>query len=171
MVTGTEVVSGMTHPQTTGSQDSAEGQLRPRGTFLAIDLGRARMGLAVSDAQTAMALPHSVVERKGTKKDIAGLLPLLDRLKIEGVVLGLPMEQEEQQAGSARLCRNFALALAAAQHRPVWLVDEADTTAEAHAELRLQGLKMARRRLQVDKHAAAVILARFLAGMPAEKVP
>ena len=143
--------------------------MQRNGVFLAIDLGRARMGLAVSEAGTAMALPHSVAARLGTRRDIAQLLPLCDRLKVDALVVGLPMEQA-QEAGSARLCRQFATALAAAQARPVWLVDEADTTTVAHAELRMLGMKAAKRRTQVDKFAAAVILQRFLDGAPAEPV-
>ena len=100
-----------------------------RGTFLGIDLGRARMGLAVSDAATGMALAHSVVPRKGTRLDIAGLVPLLAKVRADGIVVGQPPGDLEE-AGSARLCRQFAQALAAAQALPVWLVDEADTTAQ-----------------------------------------
>ena len=140
------------------------------GAYLAIDLGRARMGLAVSEAGTPMALPHSVVPRLGTRRDILQLLPLCDRLRTEALVVGLPMEQAPD-TGSARLCRQFAAALALAQPRPVWLVDEADTTSVAHAELRLLGMKAAKRRTQVDKFAAAVILQRFLDGAEATLIP
>ncbi len=143
--------------------------MQRNGVFLAIDLGRARMGLAVSEAGKPLALPHSVVARLGTRRDIAQLLPLCDRLKVQALVVGLPMEQDAE-AGSARLCRQFAVALAAAQARPVWLVDEADTTTVAHAELRMLGMKAAKRRTQVDKFAAAVILQRFLEGGDAEAV-
>ncbi len=136
------------------------------GVFLAIDLGRARMGLAVSQTGTPLALPHSVVARLGTRRDVTQLSQLCDRLKVQAIVVGLPMEQP-QEASSARLCRQFAVALATAQLRPVWLVDEADTTTVAHAELRMLGMKAAKRRTQVDKFAAAVILQRFLDGAPA----
>ena len=139
------------------------------GVYLAIDLGRARMGLAVSEAGTPMALPHSVVARLGTRRDIAQLLPLCERLRVEAIVVGLPMEQAVD-ASSARLCRQFAEALTLAQTRPVWLVDEADTTTVAHAELRMLGMKAAKRRTQVDKFAAAVILQRFLDDAHAEQV-
>jgi putative Holliday junction resolvase len=139
------------------------------GRYLAIDLGRARMGLAVSEAGTPMALPHSVVARLGTRRDILQLLPLCEKLRIDAIVVGLPMQQADD-AGSARLCRQFAGALAVNQARPVWLVDEADTTTVAHAELRMLGMKAAKRRTQVDKFAAAVILQRFLDGAVAEQV-
>ena len=138
------------------------------GGFLAIDLGRARMGLAVSTAGTPLAMPHSVVARLGTRRDIAQLLPLCDRLHVQALVVGLPLDQPDD-AGSARLCRQFAAALAAAQARPVWLVDEADTTTVAHAELRQLGMKAAKRRTQVDKFAAAVILQRYLDGAAAQQ--
>ena len=78
--------------------------------------------------------------------------------------------EQPADASSARLCRQFALALAAAQARPVWLVDEADTTTVAHDGLRMLGMKAAKRRTQVDKFAAAVILQRFLDGAPAEQI-
>jgi putative Holliday junction resolvase len=136
---------------------------------LAIDLGRARMGLAISDPGSNMALPHSVVERKGTRLDLQVLLPLLDRLGVQVVILGLPPESPDG-AGTHRLARNFALALAKAQPRPVVLVDEADTTTEAHAELRLLGMRASKRRAEVDKHAAARILDRWLGGAPVEQV-
>lgn len=136
---------------------------------LAIDLGRARMGLAVTDSRAEMALPHSVVERKGTRLDLQGLLPLLDRLGVQVVVVGLPPESPDG-AGTHRLARNFAQALADSQPRPVVLVDEADTTTEAHADLRLLGMRSARRRAEVDKHAAARILDRWLGGAPVEHV-
>lgn len=134
---------------------------------LAIDLGRARMGLAVSDPQAVMALPHSVVERKGTRLDLQHLLPLMDQLGVQVIVVGLPPESPDG-AGTHRLARRFAAALVAAQTRPVVLVDEADTTAEAHAEMRLLGMRAARRRAVVDKHAAARILDRWLGGAPVE---
>ena len=139
------------------------------GVFLAIDLGRARMGLAVSATGTPLALPHSVAARLGTRRDLAQLLPLCDRLQVQALVVGLPMEQPTD-ASSARLCRQFAVALAAAQARPVWLVDEADTTTVAHDALRMLGMKAAKRRTQVDKFAAAEILQRFLDGAPAELI-
>jgi putative Holliday junction resolvase len=134
---------------------------------LGIDLGRVRMGLAV--AREGVALPLAVWPRKGTRLDLARLLPELARLRVDRVVVGLPPDQGDG-AGSHGLARRFAEALAAAQERPVLLVDEADTSVEAHAELRVLGLRAARRREVIDQQAAKVILARWLAGAPVERV-
>jgi putative transcription antitermination factor YqgF len=109
-----------------------------------------------------------VVQRKGTRSDIATLLPIFAQHQAQLLVVGLPFGCEGDD-DSARLCRAFAVALAAAQARPVWLIDEADTTAQADAELRLLGGKAARRRRDIDMHAAKQILDRWLAGMAAER--
>lgn len=134
-----------------------------------IDLGRVRLGLALGI--DGVAVPFRVLQRHGTRRDIAELLPIFDKQGTEAVVVGLPPVQDDANAGTSGLARRFAQALAAATVRPVWLVDEADTTVEANAELRALGMRAARRRAEVDRHAAARIVDRFLGGAPAERVP
>ena len=142
----------------------------PTGRIAAIDLGRARLGLAWTDPGQEMALPHSVIARLGTKRDIVKLLEIFERGQVASVVLGVPPESPDG-LGTAHLARQFAQALADVWPHPVGLVDEADTTVEAHAELRALGMRAARRRREVDAVAAARILDRFLGGAPALAVP
>jgi putative Holliday junction resolvase len=144
---------------------------RVRRGAAALDVGRARIGLALSRPGVGFAKPDKVLDRRGTRLDLAAVLAWLAPLAVPVVVVGLPPEQDDGDNRSARLCRDFACALAAAWPGEVWLVDEADTTAIAHAELRLLGMRAARRRREVDRHAAARILDRWLAGDPAEHVP
>ena len=113
-------------------------------TALAIDLGRVRMGLAV--AREGVAQPLAVWQRKGTRLDLARLLPELERHRVDCVVVGLPPDQGDG-GGSHGLARRFAEALASAQSRPVVLVDEADTSVEAHATLRALGYRAAQRKI------------------------
>jgi putative Holliday junction resolvase len=136
----------------------------------ALDVGRARIGLALSRPGDGFAKPDKVLDRRGTRHDLAALLAWLAPLAVPVAVVGLPPAQDDGDDRSARLCREFARALAAAWPGEVWLIDEADTTALAHAELRLLGMRAARRRREVDRHAAARILDRWLAGGPAERV-
>lgn len=142
----------------------------------ALDVGRARIGLACTDARVDVALAAEVLTRKGTRQDLAVLLPWLAQRQVRICVVGLPPAQADAEAvaeagSSSRLCRQFAQALAAAWPAgEVWLVDEADTTAEAHATLRLLGRSAAQRRKEVDRFAAKQILDRWLAGAPAERI-
>jgi len=141
----------------------------PPGRIAAVDLGRARLGLAWTDSHQEMALPHSVITRQGTRRDILKLLEIFDRGGVASLVLGLPPESPDG-LGTAHLARQFAQALADAWPHPVWLVDEADTTVEAHAEMRALGMRAARRRREVDAMAAARILDRFLGGSLVQRV-
>lgn len=142
-----------------------------RRVAAALDVGRARIGLACTDARAEVALAAEVLTRKGTRLDLAALVPWLAQRRAEVCVVGLPPAQADEAEGSHRLCRQFAQALANAWPvGEVWLVDEADTTAEAHAALRLLGRSAAQRRREVDRFAAKQILDRWLAGAPAERV-
>ena len=134
---------------------------------VALDIGRVRIGVAVLDVDTSMALADSVLMRKGTRTDIARLRERFAHLKGELWVVGLPPASPDPKTCSARLARNFAKALAAAQPAPVWLVDEANTSREAKAHLGLLGVRGRRLKNVVDKHAAARILDRWVAGEPA----
>lgn len=137
---------------------------RPRA--VALDVGRARIGVAATSERGDQALAVAVVERKGTRADIAALLPMFSKQLAEVVVVGLPPAQDDPQAGTRGLVLRFADALRQAQPLPVELVDESDTTVQAHAELRLLGLRAAKRRGQVDAVAAKLILDRWLAQPP-----
>ncbi len=140
---------------------------RSSQTLVSVDVGRVRIGLAWSPAGEGGARPLEVIARRGTRKDGARINAAADRLKATLLVVGLPPEGAEPGGCSARLARLFAAHLVATQPRPVVMVDEAGTSAEAHASLRMMGLKAARRRKVVDKVAAAQILDRYLAGAPA----
>lgn len=137
-----------------------------RKKALAFDVGRARIGLALTDDRVEVAQAWQVVERRGTRLDLQLILPMAARQGVEVLVVGWP-PQDGGADRSAHLARGFAQALADAQPLPVWLVDEADSTSEAQQDLRQLGLSAAKRRKEVDKHAAKVILDRWLAGAEA----
>lgn len=140
------------------------------GRAVALDVGRARIGVAVTSPRGDQALAHAVLQRQGTRLDIARLLTIARETQAACWVVGLPPDDGSGQGPSARLARQFATALADAQPLPVVLVDEADTTVEAHDALRALGMRAARRRREVDKHAAKQILDRWLAGAAAVAV-
>lgn len=144
-------------------QGAAALRLRQRLHLLALDVGRVRIGLAMCLPGEA-AQPLEVLSRRGTRKDCAHIVAVLERLGLEAVVVGLPPQGDLPGQCSARLARRFAEALADMQPRPVVLVDEAGTSVAAERDLRALGLRAARRKLVVDKVAAARILSRFLAG-------
>jgi putative Holliday junction resolvase len=61
---------------------------------LAVDFGKKRLGLAMSDESGRFAVPYEVRERRGLKRDVAELLQAARSLRVERVVFGLPRQAE-----------------------------------------------------------------------------
>lgn len=121
---------------------------------MAIDYGARRIGIAVSDSGV-LATPHSVVRNEGDI--VAKLADLAGRLDAETIVLGLPRRPNSDR--HEKTYRDLAERLRQKTCKPVVLWDETLTTAEAADRLRESGRK---NKLDIDMHAAAVILQSWL---------
>jgi putative Holliday junction resolvase len=91
---------------------------------LALDYGRARTGVAISDPTGTIARPLDVVA--GT--DIARIVQLIDEHGVERVVVGLPLTLAGHHGEQARETETFMAKLAAATSVPVVAFDERFTT-------------------------------------------
>lgn len=130
----------------------------PAGRLLGLDLGQARIGVAVSDEQGILATPLTVVQRRPTRlEDFAILGGLVSHERVVGVVVGLPLDAEGKMGPQARWARRYAGHMAALLPVPVALWDESYSSMDA-AELVRQGGG----RTAVDAAAAAVILTDYL---------
>ena len=137
------------------------------GCYAGLDVGTVRLGLARLD--DGVATPMRVHDRLGTKRDIETLRTLWPTPP-DAVVVGLPPESGDPRTCSARLAREFARRVAEATGWPVWLVDEADSSAIARERLKALGARAGGVRANLDAWAAVVILQRYADGAPAEPV-
>lgn len=126
--------------------------------YLAIDLGRSRVGVAVS-GPGGVALPHAVLDGHDRRALIDRLAALAQERDAEFVV-GLPRELDGRERRPAKDARAFARTLERATGRPVQLQDETLTTAAAQQLAREAGRGP---RDPVDDLAAQQILIAFLA--------
>jgi putative pre-16S rRNA nuclease len=99
--------------------------------IVALDFGRARTGVAVSDPTGTLARPLGVVERAATEDGLARLTALIAEEGAERVVVGLPLTLRGEQGEQARETQSFVEALAAVVDIPVVTFDERFTTAMA----------------------------------------
>jgi putative Holliday junction resolvase len=129
---------------------------------LGLDLGRARIGLALADDVLRTARALDVLERRGDAADLAALAEVVREWEVDRIVLGLPLNMDGTEGASARYSRGFADRLRASLGLPVELFDERLSTFEADVRLRDRGLSSKDRRAQVDAEAAAVILQGWL---------
>ena len=121
----------------------------------ALDVGDARIGVAVSDELGITAQGIGVVQRVGGKRDLEALAQMLGPYAPERVVVGLPLGLSGADTDQTREARAWADRLAAAVPVPVELYDERFTTAIA--------ARSAGDRTSEDSRAAAVLLEDWLA--------
>jgi putative Holliday junction resolvase len=95
---------------------------------VALDFGRARTGVAVSDPTGTVARPVGVVERAATDAGLARLAALIADEGAERVVVGLPLTMRGERGEQARETEAFVEALGAVTDVPVVTFDERFTT-------------------------------------------
>ncbi|HLJ02211.1 MAG TPA: Holliday junction resolvase RuvX [Solirubrobacteraceae bacterium] len=121
---------------------------------LALDYGRARCGVAVSDPTGVLATPIEPIAQPATKRGLARLRALVCEFEAERVVVGLPLSLSGADSDQTRETREFAARLERTIAVPVELYDERFTT------------RMAQRsggRASEDSRAAAHLLDGWLA--------
>ena len=95
---------------------------------VALDYGRARTGVAVSDPTGTLARPLGVVERVGTEEGLAQLRRVIGEESPERVVVGLPLTLHGSHGEQARETERFVQMLRDLLDVPVELYDERFTT-------------------------------------------
>jgi putative Holliday junction resolvase len=120
---------------------------------LALDYGRARTGVAVSDPTGTIARPLCVVERAGSGDGLARVAELIGEHEVERVVVGLPLTLRGERGEQAQEAERFVDALNDVTNVPVVTFDERFTT-----DLAEQGPAVT----PEDARAAAHLLSSYL---------
>jgi putative Holliday junction resolvase len=126
------------------------------GRVLAVDLGAARIGLAISDPEGLVAQPLDVIANDGDA------LTTIAAMNADEFVVGLPVRMNGTRGPEADAAQVFADELRERSGKPVTLWDERLSTVEAERTMRSGGTKSKQQRGRVDKVAAAVVLQSFL---------
>jgi putative Holliday junction resolvase len=129
----------------------------------ALDVGDARIGLAVCDELELTVRGVGVVRRVGGRRDLEAIATRLAPYEPARIVVGLPLNMDGSEGRQAERVRAFAKRLEAHLGVPIDLWDERLTTVEAEQTMRAAGLSRARRRALIDQEAAAIILESYLA--------
>jgi len=140
-----------------------------RGRRLGVDVGKVRVGVAVSDPDGILATPLVTVSRDlgaaadSVPADIAELVRLVGEHEAVQIVVGLPVQLSGIEGAAAIDIRAYAgrLALAVGQV-PIVLADERMSTVVATRRLAERGVRGRRQRAVVDQAAAVEILQSWL---------
>lgn len=129
--------------------------------ILAIDFGRKRIGLALSDPGGSLALPQPPLVRQG-KDWWEGLLDLIREHRVSEIVVGLPRNMDGSEGAAAEVCRKFADELRERSGAMVSLLDERLSSQAASMALREGGLKARDQKGKLDSVAASLLLQVYL---------
>jgi putative Holliday junction resolvase len=131
------------------------------GRVLGLDLGDARIGVAISDDRRRIAVPLGTL-RTGAPGDVKAIADLVHGHGVTLVVIGHPLHLSGEAGERAHHAERFAEALDAFLEVPVLLQDERLSSIEADRALREAGASGRERRRTVDRSAATVILQAWL---------
>ena len=129
---------------------------------LAVDLGLARTGIAISDPSGTLATPRCVFEGYGRTRLTAAVKELIEQENIGLVIVGYPERTDGKESEMAQKAVSFATFLSKRTPVPVKLVNEAYTTVIATAKLHDNDIKVKDQRSKIDMAAAAVLLQGYL---------
>jgi putative holliday junction resolvase len=134
-----------------------------RGRRLGIDVGKVRIGVAVSDPDGILATPVETVRRERTGKHLRRLAALAAEFEAVEVIVGLPRTLADRTGPSAQDAIELSEALAVrVAPTPVRLSDERLTTVSAQRSLREAGVRAKEQRAVIDQAAAVEILQGWL---------
>jgi putative holliday junction resolvase len=165
-------------PGILGSVTIAKDELHQvtRPSILAVDYGRARIGLALADSQTRLPQPLCTIERLNRNEDMRRLREVVRDHGVKQVLVGLPLRLDGTRGEMAEEAERFAQRVRKQIGVPVEMVDERLTSWEAERLMEeIQGRfirdekrtgrkkpKNVRDQMTVDAVAAAVILREYL---------
>lgn len=130
--------------------------------ILALDLGRRRIGLAISDELGITAQGMPTLQRKNNRTDLATLASIVKKKGVDRILIGDPLHMSGDVGSQSELAREFAGLVARRTGQEVKLWDERLTTVEASRVLRSSGIGIEKRARAVDQLSAVILLQSYL---------
>lgn len=133
---------------------------------MALDVGDKTIGIAISDALLLTAQARPTIRRKNLKNDLDTLARLAAENEVHQIIVGQPLHMDGTESPQSRKVARFVEELQKVLNLPVTFWDERLTSVAAEEHLAEMGLNWRRRREQLDKIAAMIILQNYLDSRP-----
>jgi len=136
--------------------------LIPNAPLIAIDYGSKKLGIALSNQERSIAMPLNTIIEVNNKAAITALFSIIEKYKVCGIVIGLPIDMSGAVTPQTNIVMKFAEELAKPINLPIYLQDERLTTKAANNFLKSFGMKRKDRNNNDDAVAASMILETVL---------
>lgn len=130
--------------------------------LLGLDVGDARIGVAISDPNGQVAIPLMTMQRRSAETSIAAIAALAGKEEVGALIVGFPLSLNGAVGPQAQRVQEFARRLQAAVAVPVELWDERFSSVQADELLRRDRPRSRKGRAEQDSLAAAIILQGYL---------
>ncbi len=125
--------------------------------LLGLDVGAARIGVAVADSGVRIAIPHGVVEVDGN--EIEALARLVIDNAVDTIVIGYPRNQAGEPTAQTTFVEEFASKL---RDFDADIVFQDESLTSVMAENRLKSRGTGYDKGDIDSEAAAIILQDYM---------
>ena len=131
-------------------------------TYLAIDYGERRIGVAKSDPLGVIASALTTIETRSQREAVEQVAALLEAYHPRALVVGYPLLESGDRSDKCAEVDRFIEKLKEFYNGPIHKVDESHSTTEAADIVHAHGQKVGKDKKRLDRLAAVVILQRFL---------
>ena len=132
--------------------------LKPGQILASLDLGTKTIGVAVSDLGLSLATPREVIRRKKFSQDAEVLLALLERERVGGCIIGLPVNMDGSEGPRSQATQAFVRNMSEKTRLDFAFWDERLSTVGAERALIEMDVSRKGRAQRIDAAAAAFIL-------------
>ena len=132
------------------------------GRILALDVGKKRIGLALSDELRITAQGLETLVRTRIRDDLRQLKEMTNRWNVGLLLVGQPLHMSGSESAQSKYTEEFAQRLGEHTGLPVVSWDERLTSAEAERLLKQAGATLERRKRAVDRLSAVLLLESYL---------
>ncbi|MGI6360901.1 MAG: Holliday junction resolvase RuvX [Bacillota bacterium] len=130
--------------------------------LLGLDVGKATIGVAISDPLGWTAQGLKTLRRRDPASDFKYLLDLIKQYEVEEIVIGLPLNMNGSKGPAAEYTENFAQQLEKISGKKIIYWDERLSTVAAERVLLEGDVSRKKRKKVIDTMAAAYILQGYL---------
>lgn len=133
-------------------------------TYLAIDYGSRRIGLAKSDPSGTIASALGTIEVKSLNEAVKKVVEAIVKYDPNAVVIGYPLLASGEKSRKCLEVDEFVDKIAESYKGEIHKVDESWSSEEAQDVVHAHGKKAGKKKERLDRIAAVIILQRFLNG-------
>lgn len=127
---------------------------------LALDIGKARIGIAIS--HSFIATNYETLYCKTWTKDTNHIADIVKKESIEQLIVGLPLNMDGTEGEMCEYVKKFCKMLEGKINCPITFVDERLSSISAEQIMHQNSVKTSRKKGLIDQIAGVVILQTYL---------